>query len=167
MNNFTEMVCNSNEPGNLKFRVPLEKQIRILATNPGTFVLAVLDCCRENFVLEGTRGTGAGGDDDEDLEDYCNLFMTHGCAPNSSVDARSTISETYFQKLRQFMNAKNEVLIPGRMTTWTPGNNGEHVPKHSHILKLKFTNLEADQMAATDNTPSQAANDAAMAQQRM
>ena len=32
-------------------------------------------------------------------------------------------------------------MIPGRMTTWTPGNNGEHMPKHKHHLKLQFTNF--------------------------
>jgi len=60
MNNYTEMVCNTADAGNVKWRVPIEKQMRILATNPGTFVLGVLDCCRENFQLEGTRGGGGG-----------------------------------------------------------------------------------------------------------
>ena len=139
MNNYTEAVINTNEPGNLKFRVPLEKQMRILATNPGTFVLGILDCCRENFSLT-TRGTGGAVDEEDEFEDYCNLFITHGCAPNLGVDARSTISSMYFQKLKQFARQDGSVIIPGRMTTWTPGNNGEHMPKHSHELKLQITN---------------------------
>jgi len=71
------------------------------------------------------------------------MFITHGCAPNFGVDARSTIAKTYFQKLLQFKNSENDVEIPGRMTTWTPGNNGEHVPKHNHILKLRFHDVNA------------------------
>ena len=62
MNNYTEAVVNNNEAGNAKFRFPIERQMRIIATNPGTFVLGVLDCCRENFQLD-TRGGGGGMDE--------------------------------------------------------------------------------------------------------
>ena len=69
MNNYTEAVLNSNKPGNVKLRAPLEKQMRTLATNPGTFVLGILDCCRENFSLTNRGAGGDGGDVDEEDED--------------------------------------------------------------------------------------------------
>ena len=166
MNNYTEMVLNNNDAGNLKFRVPIEKQMRIIATNPGTFVLGVLDCCRENFVLS-TRGTGAAVEEEEEIESYCNLFITHGCAPSTTVDAMSTISKKYFEKLRSFAKADGTVIIPGRMGTWTPGNNGEHFMKYSNDLKLQFNGFSGS-VSLNNNANSAAADaQAAMEAQRL
>jgi len=140
MENYTYAMLNDCK----KIRYPIEKQMRNLGINPGVFVLGVLDCCRENF-QQLSRGTGqAEPVEEEDLSHYRNMFITHGCAPNSGVDARSTISVEYFKKLSQFAKPDGSVIIPGRMTTWMPGNGGEHVPIHQNELKLTFVNTKSD-----------------------
>jgi len=150
MNCTVEALVNNNDPGNLKFRFPIEKMMRICGTNPGTFVLGVLDCCRENFA---TRGGGGAEEDDE--EDYSNVFITYGCAPGGTVDARSTIAVKYFEKLREFARPDGTVLVPGKMITWrNPGNGGEHFSKHSNDLKLNITNFTGD----VQNTAANANN---------
>ena len=49
------ILCNSSDPKEMKF--PLESKLRIMAKQPGAYIILVLDCCRENM-REQMRGLG-------------------------------------------------------------------------------------------------------------
>ena len=91
VNNFTALVLNE------KRNYPIEKQCRMLASLRGSYVIAVLDCCREKLP-EATRGTGEDVNIDEGDEpgrDF-NFIVTYGCPPSDGTPAKSTISQAYF-----------------------------------------------------------------------
>ena len=84
-----------------------------MADAPGCYVLAVLDCCRSNWTIldeiepaedleeekveaEPTRGTTAYT---QARDNQRNLILTFACGPTDAVQARSTISQGYFDKL--------------------------------------------------------------------
>ena len=74
--------------------------MRTLGTERGGYVVAIFDCCREQFD-EVSRGSGKDVDEvDMSMEDYHNYILWFGCPPGSQVDATSTIAVDFFAALR-------------------------------------------------------------------
>lgn len=108
---------------------PLEKMLRCLAKAQGSYVIAVFDCCREDFKRyqrpakptrgrEGQASTSLAEEDEaagitaelriiqencdkKQIENHENFIITYGCKPSDGVPAKSTISKNYFRYLHQ------------------------------------------------------------------
>jgi len=80
---------------------PLEKQLRCIAKQKGSYVVGVFDCCREKIPATAMRGSGAGPDDDDDSLEFLaeqnvsheNFIITYGCQPSSGVAIKSTMAQ--------------------------------------------------------------------------
>ena len=64
-----------------------------------SYVVALLDCCRE-ILPEATRGGGGVAGEDE-VDDDMNFIVTYGCDPNKTTPGKSTIALAYFKRLRE------------------------------------------------------------------
>ena len=140
MDTTTFIVLNDGK----KYRYPFEKMLRAFGAEPGCFVLGVLDCCRKKWE-KPSRGAGPDLkktvsmlEDDFDDDLYSNCVITYGCPEDSGVDARSTISVSYFAQIRKAFMKNQHVILPNDIMTWTPGNNGNHFTKYKHSLKLTY-----------------------------
>ena len=60
MDNCTYAVVNGSR------MYPLEKQLRTIAKQDGSYVVSVFDCCREKMQVQAMRGSGGAGDDGDD-----------------------------------------------------------------------------------------------------
>ena len=128
---------------------PLEKMLRVLATTPKSYVLAVLDCCRAEFKAQH-RGFQAADNSNPDADQRTNLIITYGCPPSDTTPAKSTISVAYFDKLRQKADdATGEVKLPYALVGWR-GTDGksETLTLTDMELKLKFENWEPRNVGA-------------------
>ena len=140
MKNFTNVVCNKAFGRQKKIFYPLEKQLRSLGCNRGSYVLGVFDCCRADFTPP-SRGVGVNNQVKDDIEDEeganRNIILTFGCAPNSSVDAVSTIAEEYIRNLCADTNSEGYINFPSReFLTWSPGDDGETVTLFKEWLQV-------------------------------
>ena len=120
---------------------PLEKMLRVLATTPKSYVLAVLDCCRAEFKASH-RGFQAADNSNPDADQRTNLVLTYGCPPSDTTPAKSTISVAYFDKLRaKAEDATGIVTLPHALVGWR-GTDGksETLTLTDMELKLKFDN---------------------------
>ena len=104
-------------------------QVRSLAKQAGSYVVALFDCCRERVkVPNPTKAT-------ETMQEG-NLIITFGCPPTASVPARSTIARAYFTFLRDAAEGaeggkQGRILLPGNLNYWN-GVDG----KCEHSLKV-------------------------------
>ena len=88
---------------------PMEKNLRCIAKQEGSYVVAVFDCCREKMPVTATRGGGGGAAMDDDANEMLgqeetnheNFIITYGCQPSAGVALKSTIAKTYFRYLRR------------------------------------------------------------------
>ena len=67
---------------------PLEKQLRCIAKQEGSYVVSVFDCCREKILASSMRGGGGqGGEEEDDTNEILgqptfsheNFIITYGC----------------------------------------------------------------------------------------
>ena len=143
MKNFTNIVCDKAVQKK-KIFYPLEKQLRSLGCNRGSYVLGIFDCCRAEFSVEFTpssRGAGVNIQERTDIEEEeganRNIILTFGCAPNSSVDAVSTIAEEYIRILCADTDSDGYINFPSRdFFTWSPGDGGETVALFNKWLRV-------------------------------
>ena len=104
--NATSMILNGEST-----MFPIEKMLRVIAGMKGTYVVSLLDCCREKIDLTKWRGTANHADLSPDLQALfaaqdsiqqrhdTNLLITYGCPPSMGVPAKSTIAVAYFKFL--------------------------------------------------------------------
>ena len=126
MDNTTYAVCNEATKRH-KIRFPLELNLKALATEKGSYVVAVFDCCRERL-SDAMRGTGNTNQNlqDIDMDDYVNYIFWFGCPPNSGVSANSTIAIDLFKQLKRVARPYDgSVILPLDLLTWHPGDDGE------------------------------------------
>ena len=130
---------------------PLEKMLRVLAGMSRTFVVALLDCCREKVDSTKWRGTNNKADVDPDLlalfamqddiqqKNTTNYLITYGCPPDTGVPAKSTIAVAYFKFLNSQKDNKGKVTLPGNIGFFQ-GTDGkcESVPKCSQSIRLQW-----------------------------
>lgn len=103
LQNVTKAVCNKPDLRNRVF-YPLESNLRVLGTRPGAFVIGLFDCCRSKFTRqmrscvqdEANKSGNYAGD-----EDYRNCILTFACAPNSQVNATSTLAREFLRTIRR------------------------------------------------------------------
>ena len=138
MDNTTFAVCN-HATKIFKIRFPLEKSLKTLSKNPGTYVCGIFDCCREQLP-KAMRGEFIQPPDEYfESNDYINYIFWFGCAPNSGVDANSTIAIDFFKELRRVANpADGTVILPHDMLTWHPGNGGNMLHQFKYPLVITF-----------------------------
>ena len=75
---------------------PIEKQLRtILNDKKQAYCLAVLDCCRTEFKEQYT-GFQESDKSDPEVDKEVKLIITYGSPVSESIEAKSTISEAYF-----------------------------------------------------------------------
>jgi hypothetical protein len=120
----------SNDPA--KPNYPLEAMVRRLGTEPGAYVFAVLDCCREKFdatakvVREDIRGGGTLENLEEvDMTGYCNLILIFGCPPNETVAAKSPVAENLVKRLDSELRRSGGVILPDAINHFRPTLKGE------------------------------------------
>lgn len=108
---------------------PLEKMLRCVAKADGSYVVAVLDCCREKLPKQETRGfnTQAIANDGlliSDDQEWIgqpkgsqeNIIITYGCQPSDGVPQKSKLAKSYFRYLRKSAQDYNDVkclMLPG------------------------------------------------------
>ena len=86
----TYIVCPRFDPKRpQEWRFPVEKELRKLARVNGSYVVSVLDCCREMW---RTKDDAYRLPEEADPPGDRNLILTFGCPPNCTVDANSLIS---------------------------------------------------------------------------
>ena len=106
----------------------------------GCYVVALLDCCRENLSESMRGGGGNAGDQDMmiDAESNINLLITFGCPPSDGTPAKSTIALAYFRYLKSKANDYDgSLILPNALLTWhgTDGKS-ETLPLISQELRL-------------------------------
>lgn len=83
-------VCNGEKV------YPIEKKLRIILTRKQqAYCLAVLDCCRTEFKQQYTGFQEIDKSDPEENK-VVKLVITYGSPVSESIEAKSTISEAYF-----------------------------------------------------------------------
>ena len=98
-NNMTSAVLNE------ELNFPIQSELYKLAKIPNTYIVAVLDCSRENDPaekehLQGKNATFANANIGE--EDGSNIIISFGCPPSSSGrPVKSTMSVNYFEHIRE------------------------------------------------------------------
>lgn len=130
----TNVLLNSSNPKKVTFN--LEARLRTLATIEGSYVIGVLDNCREMLNVTDevrkigeatgkTRGvTGAeakAAPPKLDESRYRNCFITFGCKAGGTVDAQSTLCEIYYNRI-QSLSQKNQqgiVILPEDIQRWS------------------------------------------------
>ena len=75
---------------------PLEGRLTLLSSYKQSYVIGLLDCCREEL-KQDTKG---GPCDEDEETDADNLIITFGCLPNDGVQAESTIIKNYIKHLK-------------------------------------------------------------------
>ena len=142
-NNYTFCVLND------KRNFAIEQNLRILASIPKAYVVALLDCCREKL-SEAMRG-GNTEQPAEEEEEGMNLVITFGCPPSSGTPAKSEIAVAYFDRLRQKADVDGSVILPEALLSWR-GTDGrcETLPLIKQSIKLMHENFQPNpnQMAA-------------------
>ena len=131
--------------------------MRTLAAMRGSYVAALLDCCREKLpVLQRGGGDNAGDNlemNDDTIGRDMNYIVTYGCPPSLGTPTKSTISLAYFDWLRKKADAYHgDVTLHDALSTWQ-GTDGkaETFSKISQPLKLKH----ADWVPKPGSLPSQ------------
>ena len=79
---------------------PIESQLRALASNPNSYVVALLDCCREK-IPSAMRGGFAADDAAPEEVPGVNWIISFGCSPSSGTPVKSTIAVNYFEHLKE------------------------------------------------------------------
>lgn len=135
---------------------PLEKMLRVIAGMKGTYVIALLDCCREKLDSTKWRGTSNKADLSPDLEALfaaqdaiqqrhdCNYLVTYGCPPSQGVPAKSTIAVAYFKFLNGQKDSNGAITMPGNISFFQ-GTDGkcESVPKCSQPIQLHWKKAQS------------------------
>lgn len=109
----------------------------------GAYVIGTFDCCRANFTPPAkadSRGVGTNdGSDDSDEDDVCNCFLTFGCMAGLTVSGVSTLAVSFIEKLKSLCTLPDQSIeFPSQeFFTWTPGNDGHHLPKYKNILQFR------------------------------
>ena len=85
--------------------------LRVVGRMKGTYVIALLDCCREKIDFTKWRGSIKKAKIPSDLEVMfeaqdmiqqthdTNYLVTYGCEPSRGVPSKSTIAVAYFKFL--------------------------------------------------------------------
>ena len=124
--------------------------LRSLAKADGSYVIALMDCCRERITAQASRGSGAVDDDDGLAaatnaipEHHENFIITFGCSPTEGVPAKSTIAKAYMKYIKKSSDANGYISLPGPLNFFV-GDDGkcEHSIKVSQPLLLKFDKQE-------------------------
>ena len=90
----------------------------MLAGERGSYVISVLDCCREKLDKLMRGASDAVMKYEEDFDRF-NFIVTYGCAPSQGTPAKSTISEAYFLMLKLQADAyTGEVTLPNAFDLW-------------------------------------------------
>ena len=93
--NMTQLVLNDTSKNKTFYK--MENVARIISETPGSYVIVVFDCCRENLNDPKYRNGGDVIEQESDPTAYRNLILINGCPPNKAVDAKSTISTAIFE----------------------------------------------------------------------
>ena len=109
---------------NTKSPFALEKHVRSISKEVGSYVIALFDCCREK-VKDLPQSVARGKTSHE------NFIITFGCPPSDTVAARSTIARAYFMFLCDARDKKGYIGLPGNLNYWN-GDDG----KAEHSLKV-------------------------------
>ena len=107
-------IVNSFEKSAATFA--LEKYLRMIHANAGTYVLGFMDCCREALTFDTSYGSGAAGAQ----ADGC-MCLIFACKPGGSARADSTLLKEVFEvwyEEADFQTGK--VLVPDVFTNWDP-----------------------------------------------
>ena len=121
----------------IEWRFPIERELRKLARAKGSYVISVLDCCRERWT---TKDDNFRFPIEDETEGERNLILTFGCPPNCTVDANSFICLQYFQQLKSMAEPETGKLeMPGRIQEWTTKNGGETLALVAQSVEMHHT----------------------------
>ncbi len=102
----------------------LEKHLRMLKGIESTYIVAVLDCCRQEAsgaARELVRGVPVIAKDLEDSEEsQQNLILIFGCEPSYSVKAESVVSRTFVKHLSK-QEKDGELIFPDCIIFYNSG----------------------------------------------
>ena len=88
-------VCNSNVKSKLKWA--MEDMMRALARQPGAFVIAIFDCCREQIPEKMRGGADQIVQTVDELEDEKgSLIMLFACEAGKRASAVSSVADQFF-----------------------------------------------------------------------
>ena len=112
--------------------IAFEALVRQLSAIENSFVIAILDCCRENWT-EKVKLKGGEEKEAKDAPDpRGNLIMIYRCPPMNKAHAQSTITTDFFNKIREATASNGCVLLPddrGVFSSWVPNGKGEMLIK--------------------------------------
>ena len=112
--------------------IAFEALVRQLSAIENSFVIAILDCCRENWT-EKVKLKGGEEKEAKDAPDpRGNLIMIYRCPPMNKAHAQSTITTDFFNKVREATASNGCVLLPddrGVFSSWVPNGKGEMLIK--------------------------------------
>ena len=86
--NTTQLVLNDPDKSFYK----MENVARVDSEIPDCYLLVVFDCCREDLNDIKFRSGGEVSEQENNSGAYRNLILINGCAPNSGVEAKSSIA---------------------------------------------------------------------------
>ena len=116
-----------------------------------TYVVALLDCCREKkTVMEVQKGKkvkvdGRGGGMMEEEPDWSvvksrDLMVVFGCPPNSYTPADSPLVVGFFNLMNEMSDKVDKVVVlPDDSTAWKPCNKGEVFNLTTHDQVVPFS----------------------------
>ena len=127
--------------------------MRDLSEVESTYVIALLDCCREkmtvNEVVKGKKikVEGRGGGEafvEEEIEDSIikarDLIIVFGCPPNSYTPADSPLTVDFYINLNSMSDRIEKIVVlPDRITAWKPCGKGEVLNLTNHDLVTLFS----------------------------
>ena len=95
---------------------PLESKLRSIAMNPGSYIVAMFDCCREKYTSAMQYGGGGGSTNGEDM----NIVISFGCALGSLVpEDNQNMSVDYFEFLKRRSHPDDgSVILPDLLNYW-------------------------------------------------
>ncbi len=135
IDNTTKIVLNEEDP---LFRYfDLEQKLSVLSKYHNTYIVSVLDCCREVLPKEDTRGLG--DDDNKAALTDQNYFVTFGCPPLVGVPAKSSIVKSYTQCVKEHLVKTGGVLeIPGALDMKFKAKFEKNSTERRDVTKMLF-----------------------------
>ena len=116
-------------------RIPLynlEVRLRALGNLDKSYVIGILDCCRQAydegmFPPEEIRGGRGNAVRDEEAGKGRNVFLIFGCPSDETVPAKSEIATQFFDVLERSKDNNGCLLLPDAgniFNRWSPGRQG-------------------------------------------